>query len=99
MGEMLSGFIRLRGRGELDRMRSRGAGVPLLLVAAPAGSRRTRERENPVKSPRQPAGRSRTRARAVSEPLEPRRLLSAGDLDPLFGTGGKVVDDFPASAA
>src|SRR5204863_379027 len=27
------------------------------------------------------------------EPLESRRLLSAGDLDPTFGAGGKVVSD------
>src|SRR4051812_39045428 len=27
------------------------------------------------------------------EPLEARRLLSAGDLDPTFGAGGKVVSD------
>jgi uncharacterized delta-60 repeat protein len=51
-----------------------------------------------VKSPRQPAGHSRARTRAVSEPLESRRLLSAGDLDPLFGTGGKALFDSPASA-
>ena len=30
------------------------------------------------------------------EPLEDRRLLSAGDLDPTFGVGGKVLTDFGA---
>src|SRR5436189_6365719 len=28
------------------------------------------------------------------ESLEPRTLLAFGDLDPTFGTGGKVVTDF-----
>ena len=45
-------------------------------------------------------GRNRapTRPRAPSpaamEPLEPRMLLSAGDLDPTFGDGGLVLTEF-----
>ncbi len=35
------------------------------------------------------------RAVANVEVLEPRRLLSAGDLDPTFGVGGKVITDLP----
>ena len=31
------------------------------------------------------------------ETLEQRRLLTAGDLDPTFGAGGKVLTDFPAT--
>ena len=44
---------------------------------------------------------SRTAARphvaAVVSALEPRRLLSGGDLDTTFGAGGKVATDLPAS--
>jgi hypothetical protein len=39
-----------------------------------------------------------TAARALSEPLEPRRLLSAGDLDPSFGDGGAIFPAFPTLA-
>ena len=35
-----------------------------------------------------------SRSRVAIEQLESRRLLSAGELDPSFGTGGKVVTDF-----
>src|SRR4051794_32126717 len=38
--------------------------------------------------------RKRRRACAAVEPLEVRRLLSAGDVDSGFGTGGVVVTDF-----
>jgi len=41
--------------------------------------------------PRRPIFRPRL------EPLESRTLLSAGDLDPTFGMGGKVTTDFPPS--
>jgi len=41
---------------------------------------------------RQP-GRLLGARRLTVEPLEDRRLLSAGDLDPTFGVGGKVVTD------
>src|SRR4051812_43129268 len=34
---------------------------------------------------------------ACAEPLEDRRLLSAGDLDPTFGVGGKVTTDITTS--
>ena len=30
------------------------------------------------------------------QPLEPRRLLSAGDADPTFGAGGIVATNYPA---
>jgi len=46
--------------------------------------------------------RARPRPRCASparmvEALEHRRLLSAGDLDPTFGAGGKVLTDLPGS--
>jgi uncharacterized delta-60 repeat protein len=40
----------------------------------------------------------RARQLVSVEPLESRRLLSSGDLDPTFGAGGKVTTDFPGSA-
>jgi uncharacterized delta-60 repeat protein len=47
-----------------------------------------------------PAARHVRRARQFGsvEPLESRRLLSSGGLDPTFGAGGKVTTDFPGSA-
>jgi hypothetical protein len=45
-------------------------------------------------------GRGRRKPRGQSphaHPLEPRRLLSAADLDPTFGAGGRVVLDNHAS--
>src|SRR5439155_830655 len=45
------------------------------------------------------AGRPRTGSgRLRVEVLEERTLLSAGDLDPTFGTGGKVLADYTAGA-
>jgi uncharacterized delta-60 repeat protein len=41
------------------------------------------------------AARSPARFRPRLEALEERALLSAGDLDPTFGTGGQVQTDFP----
>ena len=43
--------------------------------------------------------RARAASGRVVETLESRTLLSAGDLDPTFGTGGKVTTDFPGSSA
>jgi uncharacterized delta-60 repeat protein len=48
-------------------------------------------------SPHAPAPPPR-RAVTLAERLEPRSLLSAGDLDPTFGIGGRVTLDIPASA-
>ena len=52
-------------------------------------------------SERQIRRRFRTNARPhvgpVVSPLEPRRLLSGGDLDTTFGVGGKVTTDLPTS--
>src|SRR5688500_11197226 len=39
---------------------------------------------------RQRAARSRVSDLMMTEPVEARRLLSAGDLDPTFGSGGTV---------
>src|SRR4051812_46505753 len=33
----------------------------------------------------------------VAEALEARRLLSAGDLDPAFGSGGRAILDLPGA--
>src|SRR5437016_5952228 len=43
--------------------------------------------------------RARPRARPCLEPLEDRCLLSAGDLDPTFGTGGKILTTFSGGFA
>src|SRR5687768_4942903 len=40
----------------------------------------------------------RARRAALAEPMASRTLLSAGDLDPTFGDGGKVTTAFPGSA-
>ena len=45
------------------------------------------------------SGKLRRGAAIRVEPLESRTFLSAGDLDPTFGTGGLVTTDFAGSAA
>jgi len=50
------------------------------------------------KTRRRGSGEARRRTAAFVETLEDRCLLAAGDLDPSFGDGGKVITAFGASA-
>jgi uncharacterized delta-60 repeat protein len=52
---------------------------------------------NRLAKPARPRPR-RSQPRPALEPLEDRTVLSAGALDPTFGTGGKVVFDLPGSS-
>jgi uncharacterized delta-60 repeat protein len=56
-------------------------------------TRTRRSRSVRLATPAAGAGTDPSRRPRV-ESLEPRRLLSAGDLDPTFGVGGKVTTDF-----
>ncbi len=51
-----------------------------------------------AKNRRHGSGETRRQTPVFVESLEDRCLLAAGDLDPSFGTGGKVTTGFPADA-
>src|SRR5687767_12635132 len=52
----------------------------------------------PLRATRRPTRGRPTPCACRSEPLEPRRMLSAGDLDPTFGAGGKLTTDLVGGA-
>src|SRR5690349_1951928 len=60
--------------------------------------RRFHRRHSNTNDNRWAAAAAATRRRHFIEFLEQRRLLSGGVPDPSFGSGGKVVTDFPGTA-